>query len=366
MSRILVINPGSSTLKYAWFEDTSVVETQTLQVSKDGLHDAIQTIVKQQEGSSVDAIGYRIVHGGVQLTKPTRLDSQVMAQLRSTVHLAPLHQTPAISTMDAAMEVFPDALHVGCFDTAFHATLPMTEQLLPLPRTHYESGIRRYGFHGLSYESIASQLPEISPRAAQGRTVVCHLGSGASLCGFVECVSRYTTMGFTPQDGLIMSTRAGRIDSGVILHLLRNHHSVLDVETILTQRSGLLGLSGLSGDMRELTRLSATQSIAKQSIEIFCRCVAKEISAAATAIGGLDAIVMTAGIGEHCPGVRTQIIDQLSWIGAEMDEPQNQLSACRIHSTNSKVEILCIPTNEQLVIARHALHMLETGRSVPT
>jgi acetate kinase len=363
--RVLVLNAGSSSLKHAVFENLLPVESKTIELNNNGisLSEAVNAVFAHQNGRPLDVVAYRIVHGGSELVSPTRVTPDTISKLLATVHLAPLHQKPAITTIETAMACSAESLHIACFDTSFHATMPFEEKLLPLPREMYETGIRRFGFHGLSYESIAAQLPQHSSRAAHGRTVVCHLGNGASLCGMIGCRSEYTTMGFTPQDGLIMGTRAGRIDSGVILHLLRNNHSADEIEQLLTKRSGLLGISSITSDMRELIHQSADRFEARQAVDMFCRCVAKEIVAAATAIGGLDAIVWTAGIGEHCALVRTKVIEQLKWIGAKLDETMNQVNSHQLHSASSTVEILRIPTDEQSIIAQHAIKLFENLQS---
>ncbi|MEQ1825370.1 MAG: acetate/propionate family kinase [Pirellula sp.] len=357
--RILVLNAGSSTLKYALFEDSRVTESRTVQLSdKVSLKDTVRSVIESNRQWTLDAIAYRIVHGGKELTAPTKINERVLAQLRETIRLAPLHQQPAIVTIETALDLCPHAVHVGCFDTAFHATMPVEERMLALPRTYFDAGIQRFGFHGLSYESIALQLPSISRRASHGHTVVCHLGSGSSLCGMTGCQSRYTTMGFTPQDGLIMGTRCGRIDSGVVLHLLRNEHTLEQVEQLLTKQSGLLGISGTSSDMRELIQQSNQRPDAKLAVDMFCRCVAKEISAAATALGGFDALVFTAGMGENCQLVRAKIVEHLKWLGARIDESANERNFTQLQAASSSIEILRIPTDEQMIIQQHAQRLL--------
>lgn len=358
--RTLVLNAGSSTLKFAVFENSNMVESAKLELDDAmTVKQAVRSAFARQAVGSIDVVAYRVVHGGVDLISPTEVTPAIIEKLVATVHLAPLHQKPAIEAIETALTIAPDAFHLACFDTAFHATMPFEEKLLALPREMYDLGIRRFGFHGLSYESIASQLPLISHRATQGRTVVCHLGNGASLCGMIGCQSRTTTMSFTPQDGLIMGTRAGRIDSGVILHLLRNNHSPQDVEQILTKRSGLLGISSKSSDMRELIRLSVDHLESRQAVDMFCRTVAQEIASAATSIGGLDAIVFTAGIGENCAPVRNAIANELAWVGARLDVLNNQANGTQLHASTSAFEILRVATDEQSIIAEHAITIFE-------
>ncbi|MBM3965429.1 MAG: acetate/propionate family kinase, partial [Planctomycetes bacterium] len=335
---VLVLNPGSSTLKYAIYQqrersglEQRIAETLEWELSAYGSADnsiadnsinaqcvdqtIAELIANQQprngktgiEGLAIDVVATRVVHGGSMFTKPTRVSEEMLRALRGTIDLAPLHQPPAIATMQSAMRAIPEALHVACFDTAFHATLPEVARRFAIPETQYRNGIRRYGFHGLSYESIARRLPTVSDRAAVGKTVVCHLGNGASLCGMLALESRTTTMGFTPLDGLIMGTRSGRIDPGVLIHWMRQSMAPSQIETLLTKESGLLGLSGTSSDMRRIVENLTDDERCELAFDMFCRSVAKEIASAATSLGGLDAIVFTAGIGEHCSVARSRI-----------------------------------------------------------
>jgi acetate kinase len=366
-ARVLVLNAGSSTLKYALFEESCLVESETLElVGTATIQKTVHSLCARETLLPIDVIAYRVVHGGVDMISPVEVTPGVVAKLKATVHLAPLHQKPAIEAMETAMVIAPNAFHVACFDTAFHATMPAEEKLLALPREMYDLGIRRFGFHGLSYESIVHQLSTLSARAAQGRTVVCHLGNGASLCGMIGSQSKTTTMSFTPQDGLIMGTRAGRLDSGVILHLLQNNYSAQDVQQILTKRSGLLGISSVSSDMRELMRRSPEHFESHQAITMFCNSVAREIVSAATFIGGLDALVFTAGIGENCDWVRSHVVKKLAWIGGELDEAKNQANATQLHASTSSFEILRVATDEQSIIAEHARTIWNHAKSLAT
>jgi len=284
----------------------------------------------------------------------------VIHSLEQTIPLAPLHQPPALSAIRTVGALMPDVPRIACFDTAFHTTLPEEEKRFAIPDRFFQDGIRRYGFHGLSYESIASQLPSLSERAARGKTVVCHLGNGASLCGMVGRRSRYTTMGLTPIDGLIMGTRCGRIDIGVAIHWLRAGMNAHQIETILTKESGLAALSHGTSDMRTLIERASHDVHCAIAIEMFCRSVAKEVAAAATAIGGLDALVFTAGIGENSPIVRQKVIAGLAWLGGAIDDGANQRGEMRLHTSTSPFEILRIATDEQRVIADHAVRLLAT------
>ena len=393
---VLVLNPGSSTLKYAMYRHRAssgleqlVAETMEWQLRTHGTaDDSIDTqcvdrtiaglIANQHPGNSldnrkpvlrelgIDVVATRVVHGGGLFTKPTRVSSEMLRELEGTIHLAPLHQPPAIATMRGAMAAIPEALHVACFDTAFHATLPEVERRFAIPEAQYRNGVRRYGFHGLSYESIAQCLPGISSRGASGRTVVCHLGNGASVCGMLALESRTTTMGFTPLDGLIMGTRSGRIDPGILIHWMRQSMGPEQIETLLTKESGLLGLSGTSSDMRRIVDALSTDERCELALDMFCRSVAKEIAGAATALGGIDAIVFTAGIGEHCAIARSRIVGYLGWIGAKIDESLNDQNSVRLHRPESTIEILCIPTDEQKILAENGLRLLQTMRLLPT
>jgi acetate kinase len=353
---VLVLNAGSSTLKHASFEGSDPVHQGTIECTENKMQSAIAELL---EGRSWDAIAFRVVHGGSQLVAPTLVTPEVIETLEQTIPLAPLHQPPAIAAIRTVGEIYPQVPRIACFDTAFHATLPECEKRFAIPDRFYNDGIRRYGFHGLSYESIASQLPCISPRAASGKTVVCHLGNGASLCGFYKGVSRYTTMGFTPIDGLIMGTRCGRLDVGVAIHWIRNGMQVQDLEKLLTKESGLDGLSGGISDMRSLESNASRNPRCAMALDMFCYTIAKEIAAAATALGGLDSIVFTAGIGENSIAVRQRVIDRLGWLGASVDHDANARNDVAIHSATSKVEVLRIPTNEQRVIAEHATRFLQ-------
>jgi acetate kinase len=366
-ARVLVLNAGSSTLKYALFEEARLVESATLEMAgTTTIQKTVHSLCVRKTLLPIDIIAYRVVHGGVDLISPVEVTSGVVEKLKATIHLAPLHQKPALEAIETAMTVAPNAFHAACFDTAFHATMPAEEKRLALPREMYDLGIRRFGFHGLSYESIVRQLPTLSVRAAQGRTVVCHLGNGASLCGMIGSQSKTTTMSFTPQDGLIMGTRAGRLDSGVILHLLQNNYSAQDVQQILTKQSGLLGISSVSSDMRELMRRSPEHFESHQAITMFCNSVAREIASAATFIGGLDALVFTAGIGENCEWVRSQVVKKLAWIGGELDEAKNQANATQLHTSSSSFEILRVATDEQSIIAEHARTIWNHAKSLAT
>jgi acetate kinase len=306
-----------------------------------------------------DAIGYRVVHGGKLFSGPTKIDDSVVAGIRSLIELAPLHQPYGLAAIEMARTIYPTQLHVACFDTAFHASLPDLETRLPIPRRFFDQGVQRYGFHGLSYESIAAQLRQFFPDIASGKVVVCHLGNGASVCGMRNLASLYTSMSFTPLDGLLMGTRSGQLDSGVILHWLRQGNTVESIERVLTKESGLLGVSGVSSDMRDLLAQSASNENCRFAIDQFCLEVSKYIAIAATSLGGLDAIVFTAGIGENCPAIRSRVIQRLAWLGMQLDEGVNSSNRDgRIHHPTSPIGVLKLRTDEQSVVATQAASML--------
>ncbi len=358
---LLVLNPGSSTLKFGCYRALECIDHGTIEWRATSDREENQRTVRgliSRFKDPFDGVVFRVVHGGMEFVAPTVIDESVLDRLEKTVALAPLHQPPALAAMRAAKLEMPRVLQIACFDTAFHATLPEEEKRLPIPNEWYDQGVRRYGFHGLSYESIAGSLPNISQRAAMGRTVVCHLGNGCSLCGMRACQSSVTSMSFTPLDGIIMGTRSGRIDAGVPLHWMRMGWDADRIERLLTKESGLLGLSERFSDMRPLLEARREDPKCDRAIAMFCRSVAREIASAATALGGLDAIVFTAGIGEHCPSVRAEILDHLSWMGVRMDAQANEDQQTFLHAKDSSVEVMQIGTDEQTVLAKHGLAML--------
>lgn len=354
-ANVLVLNAGSSTLKFALFESASRVLSDKLDLAKHEPGSA--ELLHRLTGRTVNTVGHRVVHGGSKFVAPVVVTPEVLSEIESLSSLAPLHNPPAVELIRTAIRTWPGVPQVACFDTAFHATLPRIEQLFGIPRRFFDEGIRRYGFHGLSYEFIAGQLPRVSERAACGRTVVCHLGNGASLCGLRDGKSQTTTMGFTPLDGLLMATRPGRLDPGVVLHLLKNGLSVETVENVLEHESGLLGVSGVSPDIRKL--LASPDPAAAEAVGLFCHTIAKEVAAAAAVLGGLDALVFTAGIGENSPAVRRFVCNQLDWLGVKLDADQNEQNADRLHNPVSAVEVYRLATDEESVIARHTATLLE-------
>jgi acetate kinase len=320
--------------------------------------DALAAWLKSRyEGARVLGVGHRVVHGGPGFDRPTIVNEQVLAELRDLIPLAPLHQPYNLLAIEAAAERLPGVPQVACFDTSFHRGHARVAELVPLPRELCKSGIERYGFHGISYEYIASVLPEVAPEIASGRVIVAHLGSGASLCALKDGKSVDSTMGFTAVDGLCMGTRPGAIDPGVVLYLFQTlGFSAKEVETILYKKSGLLAISEISNDMRDL--LGRTEPEAQLAVDYFVYRAAKEIGALAAALGGIDALVFTAGIGENSPEIRQRICRASAWLGIELNEEANAGKATRISNAESKVSVWIIPTNEEEMIARHTGRLL--------
>ncbi|MFL6278840.1 MAG: acetate/propionate family kinase [Vicinamibacterales bacterium] len=304
------------------------------------------------EGARVLGVGHRVVHGGAKYAQPTIVTPQVMQDLRALVPLAPLYQPYNLDAIDAVSERLPGVPQVACFDTSFHRVQPPVAELVPLPREICRGGVQRYGFHGLSYEYIASVLPTVAPEIARGRVIVAHLGSGASLCAIRDGKSVDSTFGFTALDGLCMGTRPGSIDPGVILYLFQVLKlSAKDVETILYRKSGLLGISGISNDMRDL--LGSNEPGARVAIDYFVYQATRHIGALAAVLGGIDGLVFTAGIGENSVEIRKRICEASAWLGIELDADANTTKGPRISRAGSRVSAWVIPTNEELIIARH-------------
>jgi acetate kinase len=308
-------------------------------------------------GARVLGVGHRVVHGGADFRGPIVVTPPVMEALRSLIPLAPLHQPYNLAAIDAVAERLPGVPQVACFDTSFHRGQRAVAELVPLPGDIRRNGVQRYGFHGLSYEYIASVLPQVAPDIAEGRVIVAHLGSGASLCALKNRKSVDSTLGFTALDGLCMGTRPGAIDPGVILHLFQGLGlSAKEVETILYKKSGLLGISGISNDMRDL--LNSREPAAALAVEYFVYQAAKQIGALAATLAGVDALVFTAGIGENSAEIRRRICQASAWLGLELDDDANAHKSPRITTAASRVSAWVIPTNEELVIARHTAALL--------
>jgi acetate kinase len=308
-------------------------------------------------GARVLGVGHRVVHGGARFAGPAIVTSQVLAELRALVPLAPLHQPHTLAAIEAVRDRLPGVPQVACFDTSFHRGQPAVAELVPLPRELCRSGLQRYGFHGLSYEYVASVLPEVAPEIAHGRVVVAHLGSGASVCALREGRSVDSSFGFTALDGLCMGTRPGALDPGVVLYLFQGLGlSAAEVEAILYKKSGLLGISGTSNDMRDL--VGSDDPAARLAVDYFVYQATKQIGALAGALGGLDGLVFTAGIGENSAEIRRRIGESCAWLGVEIDPGANARKGPRISSAPSRVSAWVIPTNEELMIARHTGRLL--------
>lgn len=385
---LLVLNAGSSSIKCGLYEagesprrlarvhadlgDDSLVLTVegagdcrvvALARPETAAWDAAITLVLARAAEVADgpitAVGHRVVHGGGRFQRPVVVTPAILGELSAFTPWAPLHQPQNLAGIRAAAAALPDAIQVACFDTAFHQTCPPVATRLAIPRHWHDRGIRRYGFHGLSYESVVARLNEVAGGVPE-RTVIAHLGAGASLCGLRAGQSVATTMGFTPLDGLMMATRSGSIDPGAVLHLvLREGLSAEAVETMLTRESGLVGVSGSSGDMRVL--LESADPRAAEAVELFCERAARETASLAAALGGLDAVVFTAGIGEHAAVIRERIAAKLAWLGLELDAAANAGHGPRISAAHSRVAAWVIPTDEEGVIAAWAARLLARG-----
>jgi acetate kinase len=304
------------------------------------------------QGRPVAAIGHRVVHGGAEFAAPTRIDQDVIASLDKLVPLAPLHQPINLASIRAVAEAAPNIPQVACFDTAFHSGQPRLAQLFAIPREYTQSGIRRYGFHGLSYEYVVSRLKETAPELASSRVVIAHLGNGASLCAVSGGRSIATTMGFTAADGLVMGTRCGAIDPGVLIYLMdRYGMDARSLEDLIYRRSGLLGVSGVSSDMRQLR--SSSDASAAEAIALFVYRIVREIGSLVAALGGVDGIVFTGGIGENDVATRAEIAAGCQWLGLELDPGRNGQGSGRISTDSSRIASWVVPTDEERMIARH-------------
>ena len=390
---ILVVNAGSSSLKFSLFrlrEKGAPVLAVRGQV--DGLGTRPRLSVKDGDGAALEerdlavaeardaqdavaiagawlrvrfagepllAVGHRVVHGGAEFSRPVLVDAQVLAALERLVPLAPLHQPHNLAAIQALRLTQPGLPQVACFDTAFHRTHPQLADIYALPWEYYEAGVRRYGFHGLSYEYVASMLPAVAPAIAGGRVIVAHLGSGASLCALRAGVSVDTTMGFSALDGVPMGTRPGGLDPGVLLYLVGERGmTAAALEKLLYKESGLLGLSGVSNDMRVL--LASDEPRARLAVDYFVHRVAREIGALAATLGGVDGLVFTAGVGENSAEIRARVLEACAWLGIALDVDANPSGGPRISTPGSAVSAWVVPTNEELMIARHT-RALVTG-----
>ena len=386
----LVLNAGSSSLKFCVFQrpsgetwrleargqiegigtsprlsvkdaDLRKLADEQLEASVRDGRDAIGALAiwlkSQYGGARVLGVGHRVVHGGARFTRPVVITPEVLTHLRQLIPLAPLHQPYNLAAIEAVDERLPGVPQVACFDTSFHRDHRPVADLIPLPREVCGGGLQRYGFHGLSYEYIASVLPQVAPDIAKGKVIVAHLGSGASLCALNDGKSVDTTMGFTAVEGLCMGTRPGSIDPGAVLYLFQNLAlSVKEVEAILYKKSGLIGISGISNDMRDL--LGRPEPEAKLAVDYFIYRIAKEIGGLTAALGGVEALVFTAGIGENSAEIRRRVCEASAWLGIEIDATANENKETQISTPQSKVSVWIIPTNEELMIARHTGDLL--------
>jgi acetate kinase len=310
------------------------------------------------QGGRLVGVGHRVVHGGPRFSGPVVVTPAILAELKALTPLAPLHQPHNLAPIETIFERMPDVPQVACFDTGFHRGHSAVVTLVPLPRDLRQGGVERYGFHGLSYEYIASMLPEVAPEVADQRVIVAHLGSGASLCAMKNRKSVDTTMGFTAVDGICMGTRPGALDAGIVLYLFQQLGlSAKQVEEVLYKKSGLLGISGISNDMRDL--LGRGEPDARLAVDYFVWRAAKEVGALTATLGGLDALVFTAGIGENSAEIRKRICDASAWLGVELDDSANAGKGPRISKASSKVSAWVIPTNEELMIAQHTRTLLK-------
>lgn len=313
-----------------------------------------QRIQSRLDGRHVVAIAHRVVHGGSKYFAPVRVDATVLEDLKSYIPLAPLHQPFALEAIAALLAAQPQLPQIACFDTAFHQTLPTVEKMLPLPRSAWDQGLRRYGFHGLSYAYVAQILGERYGDAARGRTIVAHLGSGASLCAMQNLRSVATTMGFSALDGLMMGTRCGALDPGAVIYLMEIRKLSLEqVARMLYHESGLLGVSGISSDPRVLLQ-HEDEEHAREALALYVRSAVREIGALSAALNGLDMLAFTAGIGEHNATIRERICAGLGFLGVDLDPSANATHAAVISSASSKVRVVVEPTNEEWVAATAA------------
>ena len=313
---------------------------------------------RHEAGWRIRGVGHRVVHGAQKFSQPIVLDIAMVDALRGFIPLAPLHQPHNLAGIDAMTAALPGIPQIACFDTAFHRSQPEVAQLFALPRAITAQGVRRYGFHGLSYEYIAEVLPQhLGPQRARGRVIVAHLGNGASMCAMRDLKSQASTMGFTAVDGLMMGSRTGNLDPGVLLYLMDYHQMDAKALTrLLYKESGLLGVSGISQDMRILLDSPAPE--AREAVDLFCYRVVREIGSLTAALGGLDALVFTGGIGEHGAPVRTMVCARLEWLGLRLNSAANNANASKISAADSEIDVCVIPTNEEWIIARHTAELI--------
>jgi acetate kinase len=389
---ILVLNAGSSSIKFSVFVQRNSGLDLALRGQVEGLYTSAHFVAKKADGAVISekswgdavklghdgaiehlrqflresrgamtlvGVGHRVAHGGLKYFEPVRVDKKVLSELERLIPLVPLHQPHNLAPIKLMLERMADVPQVASFDTGFHHTSPELAQMIALPKALTDAGVRRYGFHGLSYEYIASVLPERAPRAAGGKTVVLHLGNGSSMCAVDACKSVATTMGFSALDGLPMGTRCGALDPGVILFLLEEKKmDARDIEKLLYKESGLLGVSGVSSDVREL--LQSKDPRAKLALDLYIYRIGRELGSLAAALGGLDAVVFTAGIGENAVSIRERVCRDAQWLGVELDSAANKKpgKSGLITTARSRVGAWVLATNEELMIAQHTLRVL--------
>jgi acetate kinase len=389
---ILVLNAGSSSIKFSVEAPAGAAAVRMLAVGQiEGIGNHVHFIAKDADGSvlaetrwadgdgpmdhdsalrvisewldgflgdaRVLAVGHRVVHGGLDFSGPVRIDAAVRAKLQELVPLAPLHQPHNLAPIDAVEARYPGVLQVACFDTSFHRGHAFAAEAFAIPLKYYEQGIRRYGFHGLSYEYVARRLREVAPDVALGRVVVAHLGNGASMCGLRDGKSVESSMGFTALDGLAMGTRSGQIDPGVLLHLIGAvGMTVPEVTRMLYHDSGLKGLSGISSDMRDLERSDDPRAV--RAIDYFIHAIQRQLGSLVASVGGLDALVFTAGIGENSAMVRRRVCEKMGWLGIVLDPAANEANAGVISAPESPVKVLVVKTSEETMIGLHVLEAL--------
>jgi acetate kinase len=389
---VAVINAGSSSIKFALYEaeraqdllyrgqieqigvspslhvtNANGESVSRLRWASDGFdhrtatQEILKTAVELLQGGRVLGVGHRVVHGGTKYAAPIRVNGEVIDALTKLTPLAPLHQPHNVSPIVAIAEAAPNIPQVACFDTAFHRSQPNVAQVFGLPRGYTDAGVRRYGFHGLSYEYITSRLHEIAPELEGARIVIAHLGNGASLCATRHGRSVASTMGFTAVDGLVMGTRCGAIDPGVLLYLMDAHGmNARGIENLIYRESGLLGVSGISSDMRRLR--ASSDPAAAEAIALFVYRIVRDVGSLTAALGGLDALIFTAGIGENDASTRDDVARGCRWLGLELDEARNTSSTARISSDASRVSVWVVPTDEERMIVRHTSAVLELSR----
>ncbi|MCP5241109.1 MAG: acetate/propionate family kinase [Zoogloeaceae bacterium] len=394
MKAILVLNAGSSSLKFALFPINGELSSKpALSGQVEGIGAGPHLLAKDADGKRYDervsvvnsddqqaqhraalahlfgwlqghnpdleivAAGHRVVHGGDLYSAPVKVDEAILAQLDEFLPLAPLHQPHNLRAIRAVASLMPNVPQVACFDTAFHRSQPPLAQMFALPRALSAEGIKRYGFHGLSYEYVSRQFPALLGDKADGRVIVAHLGNGSSMCAIRNGMSVASSMGFTAVDGLVMGTRTGNLDPGVLLYLMEQKGmDVKALTNLLYKQSGLLGVSGISQDMRELLASEAPE--AREAVDLYCYRAAREVGSLAAAAGGIDALVFTGGIGEHAGFVRARIVEQCAWLGATLDASANDRHETVVSAANSKVKVLAVPTNEEWMIAEHTMEIV--------